>query len=462
MYTVNGGGSDIWATADQFQYAYQPLSGDGTIVARVTSQTDTDPWAKAGIMIKQSAIADAPYAMLAVTPGNGINMEYGFNANIAGGSYTFPNAWLKLTRAGNVFTAYDSADGTTWTEVGATTVTMAASATVGLFVTSHNSGQLSSVTFDNVTVTPGGQPLPSPWASTDVGSPAVAGASTYANGVYTVNGSGSDIWATADQFQYAYQPLSGDGTIVARVTSQTDTDPWAKAGIMIKQSAIADAPYAMLAVTPGNGINMEYGFNANIAGGSYTFPNAWLKLTRAGNVFTAYDSADGTTWTEVGATTVTMAASATVGLFVTSHNSGQLSSVTFDNVTVTSTFTTSAAPLSASENVATGPVVVADLTNTNDDTGTYSGTVNWGDGSQPVTATVAINGTTGTASAPSHTFVKAGAFTVTTTVSNTDGTTDVVPEPVTVSGPTITQVLEDHDQAGQDADHRRLGERDST
>ncbi len=336
VYTVNGSGSDIWATADQFQYAYQPLSGDGTIVARVTSQTDTDPWAKAGIMIKQSAIADAPYAMLAVTPGNGINMEYGFNANIAGGSYTFPNAWLKLTRAGNVFTAYDSADGTTWTEVGATTVTMAASATVGLFVTSHNSGQLSSVTFDNVTVTPGGQPLPSPWASTDVGSPAVAGASTYANGVYTVNGSGSDIWATADQFQYAYQPLSGDGTIVARVTSQTDTDPWAKAGIMIKQSAIADAPYAMLAVTPGNGINMEYGFNANIAGGSYTFPNAWLKLTRAGNVFTAYDSADGTTWTEVGATTVTMAASATVGLFVTSHNSGQLSSVTFDNVTVTS------------------------------------------------------------------------------------------------------------------------------
>ena len=87
-------------------------------MARVTSQTATDPWAKAGIMIKQSATAGAPYAMIAVTPGNGINMQYGFDAHIAGGSYSFPNAWLKLSRTGNVFTAYDSPNGTTWTEVG--------------------------------------------------------------------------------------------------------------------------------------------------------------------------------------------------------------------------------------------------------------------------------------------------------------------------------------------------------
>ena len=212
---------------------------------------------------------------------------------------------------------------------------MTASATVGLFVSSHNTGELGTATFDNVTVTPGGGPLPSPWASTDVGSPAVPGKSTYANGVYTVNGSGSDIWGTADQFQYAYQPLTGDGTIVAQVTSQAATDPWAKAGIMIKQSATAGAPYAMVAVTPGNGINMEYSFDANIAGGSYSFPNAWLMLSRTGNVFTAYDSPNGTTWTEVGSTTITMTASATVGLFVSSHNTSELGTATFQNVTVT-------------------------------------------------------------------------------------------------------------------------------
>ncbi len=333
-YTVNGSGSDIWGGIDQFQYAYQPLDGDGTIVAQVTSQTDTDPWAKAGIMIKQSTTAGDPYALLAVTPDNGINMQYGFDANVAGSSDS-SDAWLELSRNGNTFTAYDSSDGSTWTEVGSTTISMATDATVGLFVSSHNSGQLGTATFDNVTVTPGdGGPLPSPWASTDVGGPQVAGESTYAGGTYTVNGSGSDIWGGIDQFQYAYQPLDGDGTIVAQVTSQTDTDPWAKAGIMIKQSTTAGDPYALLAVTPDNGINMQYGFDANVAGSSDS-SDAWLELSRNGNTFTAYDSSDGSTWTEVGSTTISMATDATVGLFVSSHNSGQLGTATFDNVTVT-------------------------------------------------------------------------------------------------------------------------------
>src|SRR5205807_5559710 len=101
------------------------------------------PWAKAGIMIKQSTTAGSPYALLAVTPGNGLTFQYGFNTGVGGGSYTFPNGWLKLTRAGNTFTAYKSADGSNWTQVGTTTITMASGATVGLFVTSHNSGARS-------------------------------------------------------------------------------------------------------------------------------------------------------------------------------------------------------------------------------------------------------------------------------------------------------------------------------
>ena len=78
--------------------------------------------------------------------------------------------------------------------------------------------------------------LPSPWTDSDVGSPATAGSASYSNGVFTVNGGGSDIWGTTDQFNYVSQPLTGNATIVARVTSQSDTDPWAKAGVMIKQS----------------------------------------------------------------------------------------------------------------------------------------------------------------------------------------------------------------------------------
>lgn len=47
----------------------------------------------------------------------------------------------------------------------------------------------------------------------------VAGSATSANSVFTVSGAGAQIYGNADAFHLVYQPLSGDGTIVARVVS---------------------------------------------------------------------------------------------------------------------------------------------------------------------------------------------------------------------------------------------------
>ena len=272
-----------------------------------------------------------------MTPGNGVAFQYGYNASASGGSYSFPNAWLKLTRSGNTITAYSSADGTTWTPVGATTISLTDPVTIGLFNCAHNASALNTATFDNVSVTAGAAltPPPAPWADSDVGSPATAGSASYASGVFTVNGGGADIWGGTDQFNYVSQPLTGNASIVARVTSQSDTDAWAKAGVMIKQSTGAGSSYALLAVTPGNGIAFQYGFNASTLGGSYSFPNAWLKLTRTGNTITAFSSADGTTWTPVGATTISLTDPVTIGLFNCAHNASALNTATFDNVSVT-------------------------------------------------------------------------------------------------------------------------------
>ena len=88
-------------------------------------------------------------------------------------------------------------------------------------------------------------------------------------------------------------------------------------------------------MTPGNGITFQYGFNASVSGGSYSFPS-WLKLTVSGSTVTAYSSADGSTWTEVGTTTISLTAPVTIGLFTCAHNAGALGTATFDNVTVTS------------------------------------------------------------------------------------------------------------------------------
>ena len=292
VFTVNGGGSDIWGGSDQFNYVSQPLTGNASIVARVTSQSDTDPWAKAGVMIKQSTAGGSSYALLAVTPGNGVNFQYGFNTSASGGSYTFPNAWLKLTRSGNTITAFSSADGTTWTPVGATTISMTDPVTIGLFNCAHNGSALNTATFDNVSVTAGAAltPPPSPWADSDVGSPAVAGSASYASGVFTVNGGGGDIWggtrpvqlrvAAADRERQHRGP--GDVAVQHRCVGEGRRDDQAvHAG---------GSSYALLAVTPGNGIAFQYGFNASTSGGSYSFPNAWLKLTRSGSTITAYSS----------------------------------------------------------------------------------------------------------------------------------------------------------------------------
>jgi len=188
---------------------------------------------------------------------------------------------------------------------------------------------------------PAAAPLPAPWVGVDIGGPAQAGSSSYANGVFTVNGSGHGIWRSRDQFHFVHQTLTGDGQIIARLTAQERTDPWAKAGVMIKQSATAGAPYALLAVTPAHGIAFQSGFNKKTQARAIAPPNAWLKLTRTGNTITGYTSTDGQTWTQVGSTTVALDSTAEIGLFVTARTrwwrpaAKRVNTSTFDNVAVT-------------------------------------------------------------------------------------------------------------------------------
>jgi hypothetical protein len=339
-FTVKGGGTDIWGTTDQSEYAYQNISGDGTFIARVPSQSNTDPWAKSGIMFKASTTSGSAYAAVFATPGNGVHLQANYNSDQKSSlSGAYP-VWLKIVRSGNLFIAYQSPDdGTNWTKIGQVTVTMPTNATIGMFVNAHNGGTaLNTSTFDNVSFTPsGGGALPAPWQSTDVGNTVLPGSSSFANNTFTVKGAGNDIWGTDDEFQFAYQPLAGDGTIIAQMQSLDNTDPWAKGGVMIKASTTAGSNYAMLAATPGNGLHMQYNFNGDIGGGSYAFPNAWMKLTRRGNTITTYSSSDGQTWTQVGSQTLTLPTNALIGLFVNAHDgSSALSTGSFTNVTVTS------------------------------------------------------------------------------------------------------------------------------
>ena len=67
---------------------------------------------------------------------------------------TVSNTWVRLVRSGTTITAYKGTNGTTWTSVGSTTVTMAANCYIGLAVTSGSTTTLNTSQFSNLSVTP--------------------------------------------------------------------------------------------------------------------------------------------------------------------------------------------------------------------------------------------------------------------------------------------------------------------
>ena len=341
-FTVSGSGADIWGSTDAFQYVSQPVSGNIQIVARMRGEQNTNQYAKAGVMLREALTANAAHVILDVLPSGEIEF---MTRSTAGATTTHlaaatqaPPAWLKLTRVGGTVTGLVSADGTTWRTVGSTTVTMAASATVGLAVTSHNTSLRNIATFDSVAVTvPATSGVPAGWSSQDIGSVGLSGSMAYSGGVFTVVGSGADIWGTADAFRYAYRTLAGDGQIVARVTAVQNTNGYAKAGVMLRAGLAAGDAHVILDLLPSGSVEFMKrsatgASTSYLAGGTQAAP-CWLRLVRVGSTVTASISADGATWRTVGSTTVGFG-SAYVGLGVTSHNTTLRNTSTFDNVTV--------------------------------------------------------------------------------------------------------------------------------
>ncbi len=338
--TVTGSGADIWGNTDAFHYAYFPATNDCTIIARVTSVENTDAWAKAGVMIRSSLAANSQHAMMVVTPGNGASFQWrsttgGSMSQSSSGGISAPY-WVKLVRSGNTFRGYVSPDGGAWVQVGsAQTISMPGAVYVGLPVTAHDNADSCTAMFDNVwsTATIG------TWLNQDIGSVGLAGSATTSSSLFSVTGSGGDIWGTADAFNYAFLPVTNNCTIVARVTSLESINVWSKAGVMIRENLNPNARNAFIAVTPGNGVTWQSrstvggtSVNNNTAGLTAPF---WVRLVRSGNTFTGYRSPDGVTWTQQGnPVTIAMGSTVYAGLAVTSHDNSTPCTATFDHVSI--------------------------------------------------------------------------------------------------------------------------------
>jgi hypothetical protein len=223
------------------------------------------------------------------------------------------------------------------------TLTAGSTATTGTFtvVLSGTSGTLTNTATIGLTVVADPtSTLPPGWSDGDIGLVGPAGSASYANGTFTVKASGSYIWGTADGFNFAYQPLSGDGTIVARLVSVQGGANSESTGVMVREtltppstnvySAFSSSSLIYFDDRPTTGANT---FSQNTTA-SVSLPY-WVKLVRSGNVFSGYTSPDGVNWVQVGTSqTVNMAQDVYIGLGVSGNDNSTLCTATFDNVSI--------------------------------------------------------------------------------------------------------------------------------
>ncbi|OHB59743.1 MAG: hypothetical protein A2167_07695 [Planctomycetes bacterium RBG_13_46_10] len=175
---MTAGGIDIWDTADQFHFAYKQFSGVGSITARVVSISNTDPWAKAGVMIRQTLEPGSVHAMIVITPGSGVSFQRrttvgGASVETTQAGITAPQ-WVRLTRSGNTFTAEYSANGNTWTALASVDIPMLLDTYIGLCITSHNVNAACTAEFSNVN-----NPGTGNWQSQDIGTESNIGEQLY-------------------------------------------------------------------------------------------------------------------------------------------------------------------------------------------------------------------------------------------------------------------------------------------
>jgi glucosylceramidase len=183
-----------------------------------------------------------------------------------------------------------------------------------------------------------GSAPPAPWSTVDIGPTAVGSVAVFSNSVFTIQAAGSDIWGTADAFSYTAQPVAAQVEIVARVTALQNTQPFAKAGVMLRQTLDAASPNVLLDVTPDGSVEMaartvKGDVTAYLGGTSMRFPT-WLRLSRSGSSVWASVSSDGAAWTAINTVAIDFGPASYAGLAVTSHLDGQLTTASFDNVTV--------------------------------------------------------------------------------------------------------------------------------
>ena len=182
-------------------------------------------------------------------------------------------------------------------------------------------------------------PLPAPWISSDIGYVVLPGDVCYNSGTYTLTAAGDDIFNTMDAFHSVFQPVTGSNVeIIARVASITNTDPYAKCGVMFRTSLDAGSTNVLMAITPSQGgiwqSRAVQNGTTTLVGDGTIKPPYWVKITSDGNTYSGFDSQDGINWHLAGTFTQSLGNHPYIGLAYTSHNINVVGTAVVDNVSI--------------------------------------------------------------------------------------------------------------------------------
>ncbi len=215
----------------------------------------------------------------------------------------------------------------TWTGVGAGTYSLKATAIYDGSITVDS--PTASVTVNNTS-------LPLPWQTADIGQPGSPGSASASGGDYLLAGAGN-IGGTSDNFRFVYQPLSGDGWILAQVASLKSSAGTGSIGVMMRESLSSNARCAYVGVSAGGALFSQSRSGtgnsstaASIDSGSP--PNITLYLFRTGDSFYYY-TYNGISWVWGNIGTISMASNIYVGLAAASGSASTLLSGHLEQVT---------------------------------------------------------------------------------------------------------------------------------
>ena len=157
---ANATGTITATTSDQFNFAYEPVTGNAFIAAQLTSLTNGDGAAgtpQAGLMFRSTTDPASPFVAILQTSANQLIFE---SRSTSGGaissttlnSIPIGSEFLELVRTGNNFIAYYSSNGNSWTQLGSSIsiAAMPTTANAGLAVSANFNSQLASATFASV------------------------------------------------------------------------------------------------------------------------------------------------------------------------------------------------------------------------------------------------------------------------------------------------------------------------